>query len=286
MDLTSTHDPGTRRTVPERHTPLEPARVEELLAREWDRFPAQTPASGEHNKRASQSLPLGVTSSFQHWDPYPISITVGQGRLAHRRRRPAAARPVDGVRRDARRATSTRWSSSTSSGPAETGTLFVTPSPPATEVAERFQRRFGLGHAPVHQLRAPSRSMYAIRDGAGVHRPQGDHQDRGRLPRRLRRVAGLGEARRSRTSGRPTRRSRDVPFDVEAGTVHVVAYNDLPMLEQLLAQHGSEVACVVMEPVIENLAHRRPGRGIPRRRTRAVRPARRRSWSSTRSRPA
>ena len=32
MDLTSTHDPGTRRTVPERHTPLEPARVEQLLA--------------------------------------------------------------------------------------------------------------------------------------------------------------------------------------------------------------------------------------------------------------
>ena len=37
----------------------------------------------------------------------------------------------------------------------------------------------------------------------------------------------------------------DVPFDVEAGTVHVVAYNDLPMLERILTQHGSEVAALV-----------------------------------------
>ncbi len=46
----------------------------------------------------------------------------------------------------------------------------------------------------------------------------------------------------------------DVPFDVEAGTVHVVAYNDLPMLERILTAHGSEVAAMVVEPVIENLA--------------------------------
>ena len=45
-----------------------------------------------------------------------------------------------------------------------------------------------------------------------------------------------------------------MPFDVEAGTVHVVAYNDLPMLERILAQHRSEIAALVIEPVIENLA--------------------------------
>jgi len=53
----------------------------------------------------------------------------------------------------------------------------------------------------------------------------------------------------------------DVPFDVEAGTVHVVAYNDLPMLERTLAEHGSEVAALVVEPVIENLAIVLPDEG-------------------------
>ena len=34
---------------------------------------------GEHHARASRTLPLGVTSSFQHWDPYPVSIASARG---------------------------------------------------------------------------------------------------------------------------------------------------------------------------------------------------------------
>ena len=45
-----------------------------------------------------------------------------------------------------------------------------------------------------------------------------------------------------------------VPFDVEAGTVHVVAYNDLDMLRRVLGEHGSEIAALVIEPVVENLS--------------------------------
>ena len=45
-----------------------------------------------------------------------------------------------------------------------------------------------------------------------------------------------------------------MPFDVEAGTVHVVAYNDLEQLDRVLAEHGSEIAALVVEPVIENLS--------------------------------
>ena len=83
----------------------------------------------------------------------------------------------------------------------ETGTLFVTPSPSATEAAERFQRRFGLD-----QLRfansGTEATMYALRTARAFTGPQGDHQDRGRLPRRLRRAAGVGEARRRRRRAR------------------------------------------------------------------------------------
>jgi glutamate-1-semialdehyde 2,1-aminomutase len=44
-----------------------------------------------------------------------------------------------------------------------------------------------------------------------------------------------------------------VPFDVESGVVHVVAYNDIGQMQRVLAEHGKTIACVVMEPVIENL---------------------------------
>ena len=73
------HDPGTHRWLPQRSTPIAPGRSEQLIAAEWNRFTASTAGSGVHNKRASQTLPLGVTSSFQHWDPYPISIQSAKG---------------------------------------------------------------------------------------------------------------------------------------------------------------------------------------------------------------
>ena len=44
-----------------------------------------------------------------------------------------------------------------------------------------------------------------------------------------------------------------VPFDVVPGSVYVVAYNDLDQMERMLAAKAKKVACVVLEPVIENL---------------------------------
>jgi glutamate-1-semialdehyde 2,1-aminomutase len=108
-----------------------------------------------------ESLPLGVTSSFQHWEPYPISITsakgawltdvdgrqlldlsMGFGAMLVGHLNPAVVAAVIGAM--------------------ETGTLFVTPSPSATDVAERFQERFGLD-----QLRftnsGTEATMYAVR---------------------------------------------------------------------------------------------------------------------------
>jgi glutamate-1-semialdehyde 2,1-aminomutase len=111
-------------------------RVRQLLAKEWELFQKTTKLSGKENVRASKSLPMGVTSSFQHWDPYPISIASAKG---------AYVKDVDGrklldlsmgfgammvghlnpkVVRFVKRALR------------NTGTLFVTPSPTATVAAE------------------------------------------------------------------------------------------------------------------------------------------------------
>jgi glutamate-1-semialdehyde 2,1-aminomutase len=134
----------------------------------------------------------------------------------------------------------------------ETGTLFVTPSPQATEMSERFCQRFGLDMIRFTNSGTES-LMYAIRAArayterkAIVKVEGGYHGGYDALQVSVKpALADIGPA--AAPIG-------DVPFDVEAGTVHVVAYNDLPMLERILAQHGSEIAALVIEPVIENLA--------------------------------
>ena len=138
------NDPATRRWLPETSKPVDPDRVAKLIAAEWERFTAATPASADHNRQASKSLPLGVTSSFQHWDPHPISIvkargawltdvdgrtlldlSMGFGAMLVGHLNPTVVRYVEEALESV-------------------GTLFVTPSPVSTEIAERFQERFHL----------------------------------------------------------------------------------------------------------------------------------------------
>ncbi|MFN9979897.1 MAG: aminotransferase class III-fold pyridoxal phosphate-dependent enzyme, partial [bacterium] len=121
---------------------------------------ATYPRSGEHNTRAKRSLPLGVTSSFQHWDPYPISIVSAKG---------AWMTDVDGrqlldlsmgfgamlaghlnpvIVEEVKKAL-------------ESGTLFVTPSPISTDAAERICRRFGIDLVRFTNSGTES-TMYAV----------------------------------------------------------------------------------------------------------------------------
>lgn len=246
------HDPGTRRNLPTDSRPVDPARVAALLAAEWERFTVWSQASGEHNKRASEVLPLGVTSSFQHWDPYPISIESARG---------AWLTDVDGNRLlDLSMGFGAMLVGHLNPVVVErvtealthTGTLFVTPSPQATEMAERFQERFGLDLLRFTNSGTES-LMYAIRSAraytnrkaiikieGGYHGGYDGLQVSVKPPLD---VIGPADA--------PV---PEVPFDVEAGTVHVIGYNDLAQLERVLTEHGSEIAALVVEPVIENLS--------------------------------
>ena len=253
------NDPATRRWLPTTTRPIDKSRVESLLAAEWERFKATTTASGEHNVRASESLPLGVTSSFQHWDPYPISIqsakgawltdvdgrelldlSMGFGAMMVGHLNPVVVEHVQQAL-------------------TETGTLFVTPSPQATDMSERFRDRFGLDMLRFTNSGTES-LMYAIRAAraftgrkAVVKIEGGYHGGYDALQVSVKpALADIGPA----DAPIP-----DIPFDAEAGTVHVVAYNNLPMLEKVLAEHGTEVAVMVIEPVIENLSIVLPDEG-------------------------
>lgn len=246
------HDPATWRNVPRSSTPVDHARVSELLVTEWERFAATTPESSQHNVRASRSLPLGVTSSFQHWDPYPISIvsargawltdiddrqlldlSMGFGAMLVGHLNPVVIGRVTQALQS-------------------TGTLFVTPSPSATEVAERFQQRFSLERLRFTNSGTEA-TMYAVRTArAFTHRhgivkiEGGYHGGYDALSVSVK--PGVAEAG---PEGFP---SAVVPFDVEPGVVHVVPYNDLDRLEQILSAHADEIAAVVMEPVMENIS--------------------------------
>jgi glutamate-1-semialdehyde 2,1-aminomutase len=224
--------------------------VQSLLAAEWDRVTTQTPGSGTHHARALGSLPLGVPSTFQYWEPYPVAITSANG---------AWLTDVDGrqvldlsMGFGAMLAGHLNPAVVAAVGRAlETGTLFVTPSPSATEAAERFQRRFSLD-----QLRfansGTEATMYAVRTARAFTRRKaiikiegGYHGGYDALQVSVKPdIADVGpeEAPVPQT-----------PFEVEAGTVHVVPYNDLGRLEELFAEHGPDVACVFMEPVLENI---------------------------------
>ena len=252
LQISTAHDPGTRRRLPERSQPIDHRRVEQLLAAEWERFTSWSQASGEHNKRASRSLPLGVTSSFQHWEPYPISIASARG---------AWLTDVDGNRLlDLSMGFGAMLVGHLNPVVVEhvtealthTGTLFVTPSPQATDMAERFQERFGLDMLRFTNSGTES-LMYAIRVArahtgrkAIIKIEGGYHGGYDALQVSVKPdLADIGPAEAP---------IPEVPFDVEAGTVHVVAYNDLGQLERVLAELGRAIAALVIEPVIENLS--------------------------------
>ena len=245
------NDPETWRRLPDSSTPLDTARVEALIASEWERFAATTGGSAAHHGRALGTLPLGVTSSFQHWEPYPVAIESGRG---------AWLTDVDGRRLlDLSMGFGAMLVGHLNPAVVESvvrameiGTLFVTPSPAATDVAERFQRRFDL-----EQLRfansGTEATMYAVRTArafterhAIIKIEGGYHGGYDALS-----VSVKPEVAEAGPEDAPT---PVTPFDVEAGIVHVVPYNDLDRLEVILAEHGSEIAAVVMEPVLENIS--------------------------------
>ena len=253
------HDPAGRRRVPEKYTPISKTRVKKLLAQEWARFQSTTTNSATHNKRASKVLPLGVTSSFQHWDPYPISIVSAKG---------AYFKDVDGrklldlsmgfgammvghLNKDVVKAVKKAMRS--------VGTLFVTPGPLATEAAERFQKRFDIDMLRFTNSGTES-TMYAIRAAraatgkkaiikieGGFHGGYDPLQVSVKAP-----VEKIGTV----TSPKPY-----YPTGVEGGEVYVVSYNDTVRLEAIMKNHGKTIAAFMIEPIVENLSIILPDEG-------------------------
>lgn len=252
------NDPQTWRSLPMSYEPLNHDRVASLMQAEWDRFTSTTAGSAAHHARAVKPLPLGVASSFQHWDPHPIAITsakgawltdvdgrqlldlsMGFGALLVGHLNPQVVAAVTAA--------------------LDTGTLFVTPSPTTTEVAEMFQRRFALDMVRFANSGTEA-TMYAVKAARaftgkrGIIKIEGGYH--GGYDALSVSVKPDVEAAGPEDAPVPV-----TPFEVEAGIVHVVPYNDIARLQAILADHADEIAAVVMEPVLENISIVLPDEG-------------------------
>jgi glutamate-1-semialdehyde 2,1-aminomutase len=245
-----THHSQTFRQVPLSFRPIPATRIQELLEIESAKFSKLAPASGTENSRAGKVTPLGVASSFQHWEPYPISIVSAKG---------AWMKDVDGrdmldlsmgfgallvghlneeVVKEAKETL-------------EVGTLFATPSPITRDGAEIIARRFGLDMVRFANSGTEA-TMYAIRTARaatgklGIVKIEGGYH--GSYDPLM--VSNKPDVDLAGSAEDPT----PIPLPaVVAGEVHVVPYNNADAIERIFKAHADSIACLIMEPVLENI---------------------------------
>jgi glutamate-1-semialdehyde 2,1-aminomutase len=250
--------PETLRIVTGKSKPVPASKIQSALQEQWDLFNSSVAKSGNENEAAKKSSPLGVQSSFQHWDPFPISIksakgawmedvdgrkvldlSMGFGAMLAGHLNPVVVEEVKKM--------------------LEIGTLFVTPSPQTRDAAERICRRFGLDQVRFTNSGTES-TMYAIRTARGftgrngvVKLEGGYHGSYDALSVSVK--PPIDEAGPANDPV-PVVQSSAVP-----GEIYVVPYNDADALERTFKTHASTIACFILEPVMENIGIVLPDQG-------------------------
>ena len=228
------------------------AAAREISKRELVDYVLRTPASEKAMARAERFLPLGVASSFQFYEPHPlvmksaagsrmedldghqyVDFTVGYGALFTGHGHPVLCRAIADQLRG--------------------GLLFVSPCEDNAKVAELLAVRFGLPQWRFTNSGTEA-TMDAIRLARGV---TGRH--------RIVKVEGgyhghndsvLVSTKPSASAAGPASAPKSVPSTegltpgVLADTI-VISYNDPEALERALS--ARDVACFIVEPVMENI---------------------------------
>ena len=220
------------------------------MAKEWELFTKFTKASGVESVLAKESSPMGVTSSFQYWDPYPIAIASAKG---------AYMTDVDGRKLlDLSMGFGAMLAGhlnpevvSEVKKSLEEGMLFVTPSPISRDAASRLCKRFG-----IEQIRfansGTEATMYAVRTAkaftgknAMVKLEGGYHGSYDPMTVSAKPDLNL--------AGDPETPNAVVQVGTTPGIVFVVPFNNLEALENVFAENHESIACFILEPVLENL---------------------------------
>jgi glutamate-1-semialdehyde 2,1-aminomutase len=235
-------------------TPAIERRAEQLIQQEVQHHERRTPKSRALYERAEKSMPLGVTSSFQAGDPYPIYLAGGRG---------SHVTDVDGnsyvdfhngfgsmavghshpkVRAAIEKA-------------AGNGTHFAATTEAAVALAEELKRRFGIDKVrftnsgteatmdAVRLARAASGKDVLLKIEGSYH----GHHD-----------AVMFSVIPTMDSGGPTERPWTVPFSrgIPPDAAHytmVVPFNDVDALDETLREHGERIGALIMEPIMMNI---------------------------------
>ena len=245
------HHANTHRTVPATSTPISPEKVASILKAEWDLFTKNTKGSETESKRAFSSLPLGVTSSFQHWDPYPISIASANG---------AYMTDVDGRQLlDLSMGFGAMLAGHLNPTVVEEiqsslhqGMLFVTPSPTSTDAAERICKRFGIDQVRFTNSGTES-TMYAVRVARSATEKMGILKVEGGYHGSYDPFVVSAKPPLDKV-GNPNKPKPYVEPNLVPGDIYVVPYNNIPALEKMFKKNSKKIACFIVEPVLENLA--------------------------------
>ena len=230
------------------------ARAAELAYVEMANLLERTTVSKALYERAVEHLPLGVPSSFQAGDPYPIYVERGAG---------SHVWDVDGneyldfhggfgvglaghAHPKIVEAVTTAVT---------TGTHFAAPTPTTVALAEEICRRFELD-----KVRFANSGTEATMDAIRVARAatgrdvlvkiEGSYH--GHHDAVMFSVLPNAEAVGSRDMNSTTPMSAGIPADTAKYTL-VVPFNDAAAFEALLAERGDEIACLILEPVMMNI---------------------------------
>ncbi len=227
-------------------------KAKEITTRELATYAERTVGSQLANARARKVLPLGVPSSFQAYDPYPLVVRsakgpnmtdvdgnvytdydMGFGALFAGHQNPVVRAAID-----------------TQLGE---GTLFVTPCEANADVAELLAARYGLPMwrftnsgtestmDAIRVARAATGRDKIVKVEGGYH---GHHDEVMVSMKPPLHLAGPADAPNSVPS------SAGISSKVVSDTI-VVPFNNPEALERVLKSR--EVACFIVEPVMENI---------------------------------
>lgn len=229
-------------------------RVQEIGAREERAYRDRTPRSAELFARARESLPLGVASSFQAYDPYPLFMTDARGSriwdadgneyidfdmafgvLAAGHSHPVLAEALQHR--------------------VANGTCYTFPVEDSIRLAEEIKRRFDADLVRFSNSGTEA-TMDAIRVARGytgrekVVKMEGGYH--GHHDDVLVSIQPPRDAMGPVESPNTVPASAGIPRSRLAETI-VAPYNDADALEAILEAHRGEVAAILVEPVQFNI---------------------------------
>lgn len=229
--------------------------VQEIVEREEAEFRKRTPRSHEMHERGKQSLPMGVSSSFQAVPPYPLFISHAQG---------SQVWDLDGNRyTDFHLAFGSLLVGHSHPVLVEAlrdqlgkGSLYSLPCEDVVYLAEEMVRRF----APIEQVRFCNSGTEATMDALRLARA---HMGRDKIVKIEGSYHGHHDAVLMSTKPaledagplehpNTVPASKGIPANVKNNTI-IVPYNDPEALDRILGEHEGEVAAVIMEAVIMNV---------------------------------